>query len=56
MTNSKIGKSFSNDWKKKLKRLVADKNQQEVMQVIEEAFNAIKDNPCQLKLFKLNLN
>ena len=53
MTNSKVGKSYSNDWKKKLKRLVADKDQQEVIKVIEEVFNAVIDNPAQLKI---NLN
>lgn len=53
MTNSKVGKSYSNDWKKKLKRLVADKDQQEVIKVIEEVFNTIVDNPAQLKI---NLN
>jgi len=53
MTNSKIGKGFSNDWKKKLKRLVADKNQQEVLQVIDEIFSIIPEHPSQLKI---NLN
>lgn len=53
MLNSKVGKSYSNDWKKKLKRLVADKDQQEVQQVIDEVFNAIPYNPSQLKI---NLN
>lgn len=51
MQNSKIGKSYSNDWKKKLKRLVADKDQQEVQQVIDEVFNAVVDSPSQLKIF-----
>lgn len=53
MTNSKKGKGFSTNWKEKLKRLVADKDQQEVLTVIEEVFNAVINNPSQLKI---NLN
>ena len=56
MVHSKVGKSYPIDWKRKLKRLVADKDQQEVLLTIEESFNQVKDSPLQLKLFKFNLN
>ena len=52
MVNSKVGKSYPIDWKNKLKRLVADKNQREVIETVEDVFNNKMGNcPLQLKLF-----
>lgn len=56
MTNSKVGKSYSNDWKKKLKRLVANKDKQEIFAVLDEVFNEKKINPMQMQLFNHNVN
>ena len=56
MTNSKVGKSYSNDWKKKLKRLVANKDKQEIFAVLDEVFNETKPNPMQMQLFNHNVN
>ena len=56
MTNSKKGKSFSTNWKEKLKRLVANKDKQEIFAVLDEVFNEKKINPMQMQLFNHNVN
>ena len=57
MVNSRVGRSYPSDWKNKLKRLVANKNQQEVIETIEDVFNKRRGScPLQLKLFTFDKN